>query len=80
MTRKLFTRNERSFGNKIIFESSNLQYASMATKLALSSMVDRGALTPNEWREVLNKAPIPGGDTALLRKDTGTITETTVEN
>lgn len=80
MTRKLFTRNERSFGNKIVFESSNLQYASMATKLALSSMVDRGALTPNEWREVLNKAPIPGGDTALLRKDTGTITETTVEN
>lgn len=80
MTRKLFTRNERSFGNKIIFESSNLQYASMATKLALSSMVDRGALTPNEWREVLNKAPIPGGDTALLRKDTGTITETPVES
>lgn len=80
MTRKLFTRNERAFGNKIIFEASNLQYASMATKLALASMVDRGALTPNEWREVLNKAPIPGGDNALLRKDTGTIIETITES
>ena len=80
MTRKLFTRNERAFGNKIIFEASNLQYASMSTKLALASMVDRGALTPNEWREVLNKAPIPGGDNALLRKDTGTIIETVTES
>src|SRR5690606_21608815 len=32
-TRKLFSRKERSFGNKIIFEASNLQYASMQTKL-----------------------------------------------
>ena len=80
LTRKLFTRNERAFGNKIIFEASNLQYASMRTKLDLAQMVDRGALTPNEWREVLNKAPIPGGDVALLRKDTGTIAETTTES
>ena len=80
MTRKLFTRNERSFGNKIIFEAANLQYASMTTKLSLSQMVDRGALTPNEWREVMNKAPVPGGDNALLRKDTGTVVETVTEN
>lgn len=80
LTRKLFTRNERSFGNRIIFEAANLQYASMTTKLSLSQMVDRGALTPNEWREVMNKAPIPGGDTALLRKDTGTVIETITES
>lgn len=74
-TRKLFTRRERGFGNKIVFEASNLQYASMATKLALSAMVDRGAMTPNEWRETLNKAPVPGGDVPLLRKDTGTVAD-----
>src|SRR5690606_41268371 len=32
-TRKLITRRERGFGNKIVFESFNLQYASMKTKL-----------------------------------------------
>ncbi|HBT17039.1 MAG TPA: phage portal protein, partial [Firmicutes bacterium] len=30
-TRKLFTRRERGFGNRIIFEASSLQYASMQT-------------------------------------------------
>lgn len=53
-TRKLFTRSERGFGNKIYFEASSLQYASMSTKLALQAMVDRGAMTPNEWRSALN--------------------------
>ncbi|WP_219710395.1 phage portal protein, partial [Clostridioides difficile] len=53
-TEKLFTKKERSFGNKIIFEASNLQYASMSTKLNLVQMVDRGSLTPNEWRKIMN--------------------------
>lgn len=75
MTRKLFTRRERGCGNKIIFEASNLQYASMSTKLNLSAMVDRGAMTPNEWRAAMNKAPLPGGDVPLLRKDTATVVE-----
>ena len=72
-TRKIFTRKERSFGNRIIFESSNLTYASMATKLQLVQYVDRGVMTPNEVRYYLNLAPIDGGDVALLRKDTGTL-------
>lgn len=74
-TRKIFTRKERSFGNKIIFESSNLTYASMETKLKLVQFVDRGIMTPNEVRSYLNLAPIDGGDKALLRKDTGTLYE-----
>lgn len=72
-TRKIFTRKERSFGNRIIFESSNLTYASMATKLQLVQYVDRGVMTPNEVRYYLNLAPIDGGDVTLLRKDTGTL-------
>lgn len=74
-TRKLFTRKERAFGNSIIFEASNLSCASLSTKLALQAMVDRGALTPDEWRATMNLAPIPGGDVPLRRKDTGTVTE-----
>lgn len=72
-TRKLFSRRERGCGNKIYFEASNLQYASMSTKLAMVSMVDRGALTPNEWREVMNLSPIDGGDKPIRRLDTALV-------
>ncbi len=72
-TRKLFTRKERGFGNKIIFEASSLQYASMATKLNLMQMVDRGAMTPNEWRWVMNMGPIEGGDKPIRRLDTAVV-------
>lgn len=72
-TRKLFSRKERGFGNSIIFEANSLQYASMATKLALVAMVDRGAMLPNEWREVLNLGPIEGGDKPIRRLDTAVI-------
>lgn len=74
-TRRLFTRKERSFGNKIVFESSNLLYANTSTKLAFVSMVDRGSLTPNEWRALFNMAPVENGDKPLLRKDTGKLSE-----
>lgn len=72
-TRKLFTRKERGFGNKIIFEASSLQYSSMKTKLNLLQMVDRGAMTPNEWRQVMNLGPIEGGDQAIRRLDTAVV-------
>lgn len=74
-TRKLFTRRERGFGNKIVFESFNLQYASMKTKLGLVAMVDRGALTPNEWRRIMNLAPTEGGDQPIRRLDTIPVSE-----
>lgn len=72
-TRKIFTRKERGFGNRIVFEAANIQYASMRTKLALVAMVDRGALTPNEWREVFNWAPVEGGNVPIRRLDTATV-------
>lgn len=72
-TRKLFNRRERGFGNKILFTANNLQYSSMSTKLGLQAMVDRGALTPNEWREVLNLPPVQDGDKPLRRLDTTTV-------
>lgn len=74
-TRKLFSRRERGFGNKIIFEASSLQYASMKTKLDLVQFVDRGMMTPNEVRAIMNLAPIEGGDTPIRRLDTAPITE-----
>lgn len=67
---KLFSRRERGCGNKIVFEASNLQCASLNSRLALLAMVDRGAMTPNEWRLILNMSPIEGGDKPIRRLDT----------
>lgn len=69
-TRKIFSRMQRSFGNRIVFEASSWDSASIGTKLNLLQMVDRGALTPNEWRATFNLAPLPGGDTPVRRLDT----------
>ncbi len=69
-TVRLFSRKERGFGNRIIFEASNLQCASLQTKLGFQAMVDRGAMTPNEWRATMNMAPLPGGDAPIRRLDT----------
>lgn len=68
-TRKLFSRRERGFGNRISFGGTDLSFASMQTKLSLMQMVDRGAMTANEWRRVMNLPPIEGGDVAVRRLD-----------
>lgn len=78
-TRKLFSRKERGFGNEIIFESSNLAFASMQTKLNLVQFVDRGIMTPNEVREILSMAPIDGGDIPIRRLDTAPTTSSVSE-
>lgn len=72
-TRKLFSRRERAFGNRIVFSANNLQYASMNTKMQLVQMVDRGSLTPNEWREVLGLEPVENGDKPIRRLDTALV-------
>lgn len=72
-TRKLLTRRERAFGNKIIFEAGAWDSASISTKLSLQAMVDRGAMTPNEWRSTFNLAPVPGGDDPIRRLDTAAV-------
>lgn len=69
-TIRLFSRKERGKGNQILFEASNLQCASLATKLNFVALVDRGAMTPNEWRTIFNMAPIEGGNAPIRRLDT----------
>ena len=75
-TNKIFTDRQRSIATEIIFESNRMSYMSMTEKLALVSMVDRGAMTPNEWRQALNLAPIEGGDTPIRRLDTAPTNQT----
>ena len=60
LTRMLFNERERQFGNRIFFTSNRLQYMSNADKMtAISQMADRGLMTRNELREILNLAPLP---------------------
>lgn len=73
-TRKLFSRRDRAEkGDIIIFEATDLQHASMNTKLQLVQMVDRGGMPLNEWRRALNLPPIDGGDELIRRLDTATV-------
>ena len=69
-TSKLFTRKEQAYGNSIYFEASNVQYASLSTKLNFMQMVDRGSMIPDEWRALFMWAPIEGGDKPIRRLDT----------
>jgi HK97 family phage portal protein len=62
LTYKIYSDRQRGYGNEVKYESKRMQFMTMASKLALVQMVDRKAMTPNEWREVLNLAPLEGGD------------------
>ena len=75
LDQKIFTRKELAFGNQIVYESSSLVFASMKTKLDLVQLVDRGELSPNEHRRILNLPPIEGGDTYIRRLDTVPVTQ-----
>ena len=61
MTRMLYSERERSaWGDRIWFSSNRLQYMSNADKMAaISQMADRGLMTRNELRDILNLAPLP---------------------
>ena len=61
MTGMFFTDHERAgYGNRIFFSSNRLQYMSNSDKLsAISQLADRGLMTRNELREILNLAPLP---------------------
>ncbi len=74
-TNAFFTDRERGLGHRIVFEASALNFANMGTKLKLAQVVDRGAMTPNEWRAIMNMAAVAGGDEPIRRKDTGLVSE-----
>lgn len=61
MTRMFFSERERaSYGNQIWFATNRLQYMSNADKLAaINGLADRGLMTRNELRDILNLSPLP---------------------
>lgn len=68
LTKLLFTPTQQAHGNRISFSSNKLEYASNASKRNMvRDMIDRGVMTINEGREVLQMPPVPGGDTFVIR-------------
>lgn len=62
MTRMVFTQREINGGNKILFTSNRLQYASIGSKISMAQQLgDRGILTIDEIRELFNYEPLPDG-------------------
>lgn len=62
LTRKVFTKNELAFGNRIVFEANRLQYMSSTSKInLLKEMMPFGIFDVDEGREVFNMAPLPDG-------------------
>lgn len=66
-TYKLFTEGERSFGNKIIFTTNRLQYATLQTRNAVAKdLFDRGIISINEYREFMYLPQTEDGDVRMI--------------
>lgn len=63
LTEKVFTEREQSFSNRIIYESSKLQYASNQSKSTIiKELLPLGLLTINEARDLMNLPHVDDGD------------------
>lgn len=67
ITKMLFTQRQR-LHNKFMFSSQRLQYAAMAEKRnMIRDMVDRGLMSLNEGRDILQMPHVPLGDMFVIR-------------
>lgn len=62
-TAKVFSERERVFGNQIVFNSGTMNFMSNSSKInMIERVVPYGILSINDCREILNLAPIEGGE------------------
>lgn len=68
MTKMLFTDSEQGYGSKVHVTANRLQYMSTGDKINfIAQLGDRGMITINEARELLNYTAIDGGDVLPIR-------------
>ncbi|MDW4086677.1 phage portal protein [Staphylococcus saprophyticus] len=66
LTEKIFSEREKAFANRIIFESSKLQYASNKSKTnVIKELLPLGVLTINQALDLLNLPNVEDGDKRL---------------
>ena len=87
LQKMLFSDNEVSYGNKVIVESSRLQYMTTSQKVQLvSTLSNVGALYVDEIRELFNYGPLEDGRGRVIPtrgeyKDVGSLlTENPIAN
>lgn len=67
LSHMLFTQRERA-NNWVSFSSNRLEYSSNASKRnMIRDMLDRGVISINEAREILQLPPVPDGDRFVIR-------------
>ena len=70
LTKMFFTETEQGYGAKVHVTANRLQYMSTGDKINfIATLADRGLITINEGRELLNYAPIEGGDVMPIRAE-----------
>lgn len=63
LTDKVFSEREKAFNNRIVFESSKLQYASNKSKTnVIKELLPLGVLTVNQALDLLNLPNVEDGD------------------
>ena len=68
LTFMVYSEREISLGSKVFASANRIQYMSMADKRAILEVAgDRGQLTINEAREILNLPPVDWGNVAFIR-------------
>ena len=68
LTFMLFTDTEIAYGARVHVTANRLQYMSTGDKINfIAQLSDRGFITINEGRELLNYTPIDGGDRLPIR-------------
>lgn len=68
LTFMIYSEKEISFGSRVFASANRIQYMSMADKKSILEVAgDRGQLTINEAREILNLPPVDWGDVAFIR-------------
>ncbi len=66
-TYKIFTERERGCGNKIVFTTNHLQYATLTTRSTIGKeLFDRGAITINQLCELHYLPTFEGGDVRMV--------------
>lgn len=64
----LFSDREMAFGNEVVISANRLQFATVTNKLSvITQLFDRGLISFNEGREILQMPPIDGGDEYMIR-------------
>lgn len=66
----LFSDMEIAAGNEVVFSANRLQYMSNKEQLEMiTALFDRGFLSQNEGREILNMTSVEDGDKYYIRKE-----------